>query len=319
MKNISIDRIWESLLILKNKVLQDPNAEKDYSLIFGNQSCRVGSGTETLQYGEKSLLITRRPILSHSSDTFVFTFDSQNHITISGECYLDNTQVDFLNQYLPFCFLKVISEKLGRTSSVLHLAQSVDGKIATVSGQSKWVGNQENLIHAHRMRALCDAILVGNNTLKLDSPKLTVRHVPGTNPVRVFISNSLCKPDNTRKDESRILLFTSQNTGTIENIEIIRCPESSGLISPDFVLKELYKRKIFSLFIEGGAITASHFLKENAVDRVQLFISPQIFGSGINSFTLPPIENVNNSVGFVNSSFKPMGDGILFEGDVLKE
>ena len=72
---------------------------------------------------------------------------------------------------------------------LVHMAITLDGKISTECGHSKWIGNNENLIHAHRLRAIVDGILVGANTVKLDKPKLNVRHVKGDNPIRLILSN----------------------------------------------------------------------------------------------------------------------------------
>ena len=73
---------------------------------------------------------------------------------------------------------------------LVHMASSLDGKIALNNGHSKWIGNEENLKHAHRLRAILDGILVGSSTVKNDSPQLTVRHVEGPNPTRLILSNS---------------------------------------------------------------------------------------------------------------------------------
>jgi diaminohydroxyphosphoribosylaminopyrimidine deaminase/5-amino-6-(5-phosphoribosylamino)uracil reductase len=169
------------------------------------------------------------------------------------------------------------------------------------------------------MRALCDAILIGKKTFQCDSPMLTVRHVSGISPVRVIIANSPCNFDNLKKSEGKIILFTSKETAPVDGIEIINIPDISGYLLSELILKELYKRNINSIFIEGGAITASHFINAHAVNRVQIFISPKIFGSGINSFSLPPIDIIEESISFVKASFIPMGDGVLFDGTPLNK
>jgi riboflavin-specific deaminase-like protein len=317
MEPISQNTLWEALLTLRSLISLSQNSFDEYSIVFNNGACQVCQGDVAEKLGQKVIAISRNPKCSYISGKVLFFIDNNNSITQLGDSFLDTPENNFLKQYLPLCFSKDIAHNLSRTYSVLHLAQSIDGKIATKTGQSKWIGNRENLIHAHRMRALCDAILVGNNTMKMDSPMLNVRHVSGPNPVKVLIANTPCNLDNLKKSDSKVLLFTSKNIGAIEGVEIITLPDSQGFILSDLILKELYKRNIFSIFIEGGAITASHFVMENTVDKIQLFISPQIFGSGINSFTLPTIDAVGESRSFLNPTFQPMGNGILFEGDLI--
>src|SRR6185437_10083055 len=86
-----------------------------------------------------------------------------------------------LELYLPF------AERRRRPYAVAHLGQSLDGRIATAAGASRWVTGEEDLLHTHRMRALADAILVGAGTVRHDDPQLTVRRCSGAHPVRVVI------------------------------------------------------------------------------------------------------------------------------------
>src|SRR5437667_5097523 len=84
--------------------------------------------------------------------------------------------------YLPIC-----SATAARPITVGHLGQSLDGFIATHAGESRWVTGQENVLHSHRLRALCDAVVVGAGTVAADDPRLTTRLVPGPNPLRVIL------------------------------------------------------------------------------------------------------------------------------------
>lgn len=316
MEIISQNLLWESLLDLKNKVSISDSLTHTYSIVFSKGVCWVTQGIEHSSKEQKSIIISNDSSIEATSGNVLFRLDTNNILWQEGECFLDISTTNFLIQYLPFCFCSDFARKHNRSYTVLHLAQSIDGRIATESGHSRWVSNQENLIHSHRMRALCDAILIGKNTLQCDLPMLTVRHVSGSNPIRVILANSSCNFDNLKKYNGKILLFTAKEIPPIEGVEIIYIPDISGYILTEQILKELYQRNIFSLYIEGGAITASHFIHERSVDKVQIFISPKIFGSGLNSFNLPPIEKVEKSIGFSNSSFIPMGNGMLFEGIV---
>lgn len=314
MEKISQDLLWETILNLKEEVTRDLENVGIYSIIFYKEKYSVQKGMITGKSEQKSFVVSWCRLPEVPSNSMCFLIDHDNNISQIGKSFLDSESTNFLKQYLPFCFASLVAKKRNRSYSVLHLAQSIDGRIATQSGNSKWVSNHENLIHTHRMRALCDAILIGKNTLLCDTPKLTVRFVSGQNPVKVIIANSPCSFENLKMSEGKIILFTSKVTLPIEGVEIITLPDTAGNLFSEIILKELYKRNIYSIFIEGGAITASHFISEHAVDKVQIFISPKIFGSGISSFSLSPIDIVDNSLQFHNSYFNAMGDGILFEG-----
>src|SRR5213083_1641814 len=100
-----------------------------------------------------------------------------------------------IDLYLPIC-----SATAARPITVGHLGQSLDGFIATHAGESRWVTGPENMVHMHRMRALCDAVIVGAGTVAADDPQLTTRLVDGPNPIRVVL-------DPTRRLEPRHRVF----------------------------------------------------------------------------------------------------------------
>ena len=92
--------------------------------------------------------------------------------------------------YLPYAFSSMHARRLGRAFAVSHLAQSLDGRIATLAGDSKRIGGPNNLVHAHRMRALSDGVIIGSRTLRRDQPRLTVRYVEGRQPARIVLASS---------------------------------------------------------------------------------------------------------------------------------
>src|SRR5437867_983279 len=95
---------------------------------------------------------------------------------------VDDPRHALIDLYLPIC-----SATAARPVTVGHLGQSLDGFIATHAGESRWVTGQENVLHSHRLRALCDAVVVGAGTVAADDPRLTTRLVPGPNPLRVVL------------------------------------------------------------------------------------------------------------------------------------
>jgi diaminohydroxyphosphoribosylaminopyrimidine deaminase/5-amino-6-(5-phosphoribosylamino)uracil reductase len=202
-----------------------------------------------------------------------------------------------------------------RAFAISHFAQSLDGRIATLAGDSKWIGNQANLIHAHRMRALCDGILIGAKTLITDKPQLTVRHVPGTNPTRIVLGAAFDHIDYLRAvSEAPICVISSQPVSGPEDVATVMLERQNGLISTTEILEALYQLGIYSVYIEGGATTTSHFLRERSLDVVQLHIAPMIFGSGLSAFAMPSIQQASESLRFASHTYVPVDGDIMFVG-----
>ena len=147
--------------------------------------------------------------------------------------------------YLPFIWIS-LQNKL--PFICLHVAQSLDGKIATNSGHSKWIGNMENRIHSHRIRALVDGVMIGGNTLRNDKPKLNVRHVEGKDPIKIVITSkggnydSLC----TKNDSKIICIGPKNDKLETPNINYISIEKINGLRSPMEILKALKTHGIHS-------------------------------------------------------------------------
>jgi riboflavin-specific deaminase-like protein len=312
------EMLWELLLKLRNEVKVSGANMNTIAIFFNDARFEIFfNKIPEISHNTKAIVFSKEELTLHFPKHVLFQFDDNYRIRLVHKKFLDDEQVEFLLTYLPFCFYVCRAHDLKRAVSILHFAQTLDGRIATQSGNSKWIGNQENLVHSHRLRALCDAILVGGNTIKIDKPALNVRNVKGTNPIRVVVGNSLYDFSSLMKSDGKIFQITSNANNPVEGIEKIIVPETANHILPSAILKELYRRGIYSVFIEGGSTTASSFITDKSLDILQLFIAPKIFGSGICSFTLPSIRNVEESLSFIRSSYKNMGDGILFEGEVV--
>ena len=236
-------------------------------------------------------------------------------LEVESNHILSQEELSFLNLYLPYCLLSEMAKQQKRAISIAHFAQTLDGKIATSKGDSRWIGNKENLIHAHRMRALCDAIVIGKNTLVSDLPKLTVRRVEGKNPKRVVIGaaegnyDSLmeCCPDP-------IIVIGKEASSRNGQIHYHRLKAVDGKIEGLDILNCLFQQGIKTVYIEGGAITTSNFLNDGAIDILQLHLSPYLFGSGKQGIVLPDIAEVAESIQFQNFTFFTIGDSVMFVG-----
>lgn len=226
-----------------------------------------------------------------------------------------------LEYYLPYSLLPLEAHRQGRTISVTHFAQTLDGKIATHTGDSRWIGNPENLIHAHRMRALCDGILIGAQTLHNDQPSLTVRHVAGENPRRIVVGSSARNFDCLWQSSEEPVLLVSKEKGLRDTrLQYVPVPCHNGRMDCLDILACLYREEgICSVYIEGGAQTTSYFLQDKAVDIAQLHLSPQVFGSGISAIQLPQIEKVKEALVFDPFQIQSVGDSVMFVGQLKRK
>jgi diaminohydroxyphosphoribosylaminopyrimidine deaminase / 5-amino-6-(5-phosphoribosylamino)uracil reductase len=173
-----------------------------------------------------------------------------------------------------------------------RIAQSLDGRIATVSGQSHWISGREDIEHTHRLRALCDAVVVGAGTVKADNPQLTTRHVEGPSPVRVVLDADRRLDDRYRvfRDGPETLLLCAADAPGPEThgrARTIRLPRAGRGLDIASALAMLAARGLRRIFVEGGGITVSRFLAAGALDRLHVTIAPLLLGSGIPAFTLP--------------------------------
>ena len=199
-----------------------------------------------------------------------------------------------------------------------QLGQSLDGRIATVTGDSHYINGLQARVHLHRLRAWADAVIVGVGTILSDDPELTVRHVPGSSPARVVLdprgripSDCKCLRDDGVK---QIILRVSADPGDIEKVneaEVIIVPSDSSRISPSTILQALIKRGFKRILVEGGSITLSHFLAERTLDRLHILAAPILIGSGLPGLDLPVVRSLDQAL-------RPRVRAFAFEdGDIL--
>jgi riboflavin-specific deaminase-like protein len=231
----------------------------------------------------------------------------------------DRGLVRILQLYVPLCSAKHFFPN--RPFVIAHMAQSVDGRIATESGNSKWIGNEANLVHAHRLRALVDGVIVGGATAKQDLPSLDVRRVSGRNPARIVLSDTFNDAEQLPVVEGRktILIRSSNGIPGHEygaDVKVITYDGNGTESKIPVVLELLRAEGISSILIEGGPTTTESFLSAGAVNWLQLHISPILFGSGKSVLTLPSIDAVNEAIRFRNAFYTGMDDGIMITGQV---
>lgn len=319
MKPLNLDLIWTGIAKLHQslKLLTTPFEFAVLSFQEKDVDVYVNAPAKSIK-SSPSIVVSQQVMENLNGLHTRFEPDSLTEVHLRKTGYMTDEHIGFVKQYIPYALLPLYASKEQRTITISHFAQSLDGKIATNEGNSKWIGNKENLIHAHRMRALCDAILIGSNTLIHDNPSLTVRNVPGNDPVKVVIGQS-SELNFTKllENNARVIYITNdRNNCRTGRVETIGAPEIHGMLDCDKILKKLYKQGIHSLYIEGGSKTASNFLINNSIDVVQLHIAPLIMGSGIVNFSLPEIKAINESISFKKFNFTPVGRHIMFTGEV---
>ncbi len=185
-----------------------------------------------------------------------------------------------------------------------RLAQTLDGRIATASGSSQWIGGPGDILHTHRLRALCHAVVVGAGTIRHDNPRLTTRGVAGPHPVRVVIdTDRRLTPDYGifREGPLTLLACAEDASGPDRHgtAEVLRIPRAAtGGIAPDALLRALSARGLTRIFVEGGGVTVSRFLAAGCLDRLHVTIAPVLLGSGIPAFTLPEVPRIADGLRF---------------------
>lgn len=236
-------------------------------------------------------------------------------VNIENQTGLSAEELNALAFYLPYAVLGYFGRKQQKCFAISHFAQTLDGRIATCTGDSKWIGNEENLLHAHRMRALCDGIAVGAATIRNDNPRLTVRMVKGHDPVKVVIGGyeeldenqyHAIGPDTLRYHGRGTSDATGDNTWVSESEEM----------DMGEILEHLQRRNIYSVYIEGGAFTTSTFIQQSKLDQIQLHFAPKIFGSGVTSFAFGGVSDMQDAVTFKHSRFMAVGNEMMFVGNL---
>jgi len=188
-----------------------------------------------------------------------------------------------------------------------RLAQTLDGRIATRSGHSQWIGGAGDIRHTHRLRALCHAVLVGAATVREDDPRLTTRQVPGPSPVRVVLDASRRLPvDFSLFREGPPTLLVAAEDGpsahgpsTHGTAEVLRVPrDATGSLDLPALLRALAARGLTRIFVEGGGQTVSRFLATGCLDRLHVTVAPMILGSGRPAFALPEVARIEQGMRF---------------------
>lgn len=235
---------------------------------------------------------------------------------LEEECRrLNETFFYFMETGMPFVTLKY--------------AQSIDGRIATATGNSQWISSPSSLKFAHQLRAEHDAILVGRGTVDHDNPELTVRLVRGRNPLRVIVDsqlnvslkakifqNTLQAPTliaTVKKNDDPRFKKYSRYSAEILTVDADR----KGQVDLKKMFKMLGERKISSVMIEGGAQIITAVLKNNLADRLVTVIAPKIIGKGIEAVGDLNIKNLASAKKLLMRKILKSGDDIILDSQFI--
>jgi 3,4-dihydroxy 2-butanone 4-phosphate synthase/GTP cyclohydrolase II len=222
--------------------------------------------------------------------------------------------------------LGVPSPRVDRPHVVLKYASTLDGRIATRTGDARWISGEPERQVSHAMRAGCDAVLVGVGTLLQDDPQLTVRMVAGASPLRVVLDSALRTPPSAKvlSDDAAtvILCRPDADPDRREALRAAGATVRTVASAPDGLdvhdaLRELRALGVASLLVEGGGRVLTSMLRASVADRVVVSLSPTIIGAGVDAVGAMGVDRVADGIRLVNRSVFLAGDDVLLGFDVL--
>ncbi|MFH1414057.1 MAG: bifunctional diaminohydroxyphosphoribosylaminopyrimidine deaminase/5-amino-6-(5-phosphoribosylamino)uracil reductase RibD [Candidatus Omnitrophota bacterium] len=223
-------------------------------------------------------------------------------------------------------FIKYITKKMPFLT--VKVAESLDGKIATRSGDSKWITSDKALSFSHRMRQNYDAILVGVNTVLRDNPRLNA-WFSKKQPIKIVVDSELSTPRdaNIFSGTSSVIIVTlhsgtgqeTENRGILaQRAKILEIKEKTGQINLKDMMKKLAREGIANCLVEGGGTLIGSLFDEGLVDKVIFFVSPKIIGGrdAVGSVMGKGINRIDKAIRLKDTRLKRIGEDFLFEGYV---
>jgi 5-amino-6-(5-phosphoribosylamino)uracil reductase/diaminohydroxyphosphoribosylaminopyrimidine deaminase/5-amino-6-(5-phosphoribosylamino)uracil reductase len=223
-----------------------------------------------------------------------------------------------------------MTDGAARPRVTIHYAQTLDGRIATCTGNSQWISGDTSLRLAHELRAAHQAVMVGIGTALVDNPQLTVRLVPGRSPLRIVADSTLRLPLDSHLccDGAARTLIATTNRAPRERIEAARAAgaevvvaeqDGAGRVDLRDLFRRLAERNVESLLIEGGGRLITSALQQRLVDRLVVCIAPKLIGAGVEAVGDLSILRLSDAMTFTRSSFTPLGEDIIFDGQLAHD
>jgi GTP cyclohydrolase II len=214
-----------------------------------------------------------------------------------------------------------------RPSVTVHYAQTIDGRLATRTGDSQWISGQESLVLAHALRASHAAVLVGAGTVAADDPRLTARLVEGPSPVRVVVDSTLRLSPQASivTDGAAPTILATTDRAPVDRrrvfagrtVEVLVLPSTAdGRVDLGSLLDELGGRGMANLLVEGGAGVITSMIRQRRVSRLVVSIAPLVLGAGIEAIGDLDIMRLRDALSFRRASFSQLGPDVIFDGEL---
>ena len=233
--------------------------------------------------------------------------------------------LDKENKKLNEVFLKYIKNK--KPFVVMKVAMSLDGKISTTTGQSKWISCDESRRYVHKLRSEVMSILVGINTVIKDNPMLDCRLENGKNPIRIIVDTTLKIPIDSKIVSSsksiRTIVVTTKNANRNvmklledKGVEILTVNLKNNLVDLKEMINKLGELNIDSILIEGGSSLNFSAINENIVDKIQVYVAPIILGGESSKTPIggQGVDDIKEAFKLHRLEYKQVGSDILIEG-----
>ena len=266
---------------------------------------------KNLQNDDSTIFLVSKNI---NNIIYKFEYNQEKKKVLKNNFILDSYITQLFNIFLPIIFNTKHNPYL-----IGHLAQTLDGYIATESGESKYISSQDNIKHIHMLRAISDVIIVGANTVRLDNPKLTTRLVEGKSPMRITLDKKNILKDGydvfTNKDNNSFKIIDEKIKS--KNSNIFQLPVINNAFQEEDIITLINKLNKKIVFIEGGGTTISRFYESRKLDRLHLCICPIILGKGRSSFLTKKESKLENIFEHSIAHYK-MGEDVLCDVDLTR-
>jgi diaminohydroxyphosphoribosylaminopyrimidine deaminase/5-amino-6-(5-phosphoribosylamino)uracil reductase len=234
---------------------------------------------------------------------------------IQVEVGLLNQEAKRLNEV----YLKYVTTRIPFV--ILKVAQTLDGKIATVKGDSKWITSETSREFVHKLRSRVDAVLVGSKTVIKDNPLLTIHKIKGESPRRIILTTSGQLPPDSRviknNKDNKTIIVTSKITSRLKSYpaEIWEVKkDGDSKIDLQKFLKKAGQEGITSILIEGGKDIFTSFIRNKLVDKVYYFLAPKILGKGLETFGDLGVSRIKNLLNLKEVELRRFSDDVLLIG-----
>ena len=206
---------------------------------------------------------------------------------------------------------------------MIKVAMSLDGRIATATGDSKYITSKEARLFVHQLRTQYDAVMVGLNTVIRDNPELTPRLVHGKDPMKIVVDTKLKIPKNCNlmKYPTKLIVATTNQASKAyikklqqKGVNVILTRSVKGMVDLQDLMKQLGRHEIASVMIEGGSELNSSAIRAEIVDKISIFAAPKIIGNGLGAIGNLGIKKIDKAINLKNTLTKRVGRDTLIEG-----